>query len=146
MAKLQVRTNFCWHPWFSSLSTQVFSIETRNFWEMMDTNLQKYGATKHCAYGPCNNDTRYQHKTYMKGISWINFPKPKTNLDKRQWMATCGRKNFTVKDVKKWTYICSKYFVDGRGSTEENPDPLPAHYTPEQVRLVYLFIRSSYSV
>ena len=39
---------------------------------------------KHCCYGVCNNDTRYPDRTEMEGVFFINFPKPKTQLDKCQ--------------------------------------------------------------
>ncbi|XP_045160376.2 uncharacterized protein LOC123525403 [Mercenaria mercenaria] len=92
------------------------------------------GTTKHCCYGLCNSDSRYADRDYMQGVFWINFPKPKrTEAKCRKWVAACGRKDFTIEKVKKWTYICSKHFVGGNGPTEANPDPVPASYTPAQV-------------
>jgi hypothetical protein len=70
----------------------------------------------------------------MKDVFFIPFPKPKTNeLKCKKWISACGREYFTIDKVKKWTYICSKHFVGGTGPTEENPDPIPATYTPLQV-------------
>jgi len=75
----------------------------------------------------------------MKGVNFIPFPKPKKSEEKcKRWIAACGRENFTVDNVKKWTYICSKHFVGGNGPTEEHPDPIPATYTPVQVRFIIL--------
>ena len=36
----------------------------------------------------------------------------------------CGRKYFTIHDVKKDTYICSLHFIGGKGPTDEHPDPV----------------------
>ena len=94
------------------------------------------GATKHCCYGDCKSDSRYKDRPYrsMQGVTWTPFPKPKTKLEKCQrWVYACGRGDFTVDNVKKWTYICSKHFVGGKGPTAEHADPIPATYTPEQV-------------
>lgn len=97
------------------------------------------GANRHCSYGLCNSDSRYKDRYYMQGVFWIPFPKPKSKLRKcEKWVYACGRGNFGVENVKPWTYICSKHFVGGHGPTEENPDPVPATYTPEQVRNVSL--------
>ena len=93
------------------------------------------GTNKHCCYGLCNSDSRYADRDYMQGVFWINFPKPKRNEVKcRKWIAACGRENFTIEKVKKWTYICSKHFVGGNGPTEAHPDPVPATYTSAQVK------------
>ena len=71
--------------------------------------------------------------TWKKYFSYLS-PKPKTNEFKcKRWISACGREDFTVDRIKKWTYICSKHFVGGKGPTEEHPDPIPATYTPLQV-------------
>lgn len=63
----------------------------------------------------------------MEGVSFIPFPKPKTQREKcERWIRLCGRKYFSVENVRKETYICFKHFVSGKGPTAENPDPLPA--------------------
>ena len=99
------------------------------------------GATKHCVWGLCKSDSRYPDNL-SEGTYFIRFPKlgnvkegmthlekqkeiDKTNKCKR-WVHACGRKNFTVKDVKKDTYICSRHFVESSGPTIDNPDPLIA--------------------
>ncbi|XP_060595511.1 uncharacterized protein LOC132749669 [Ruditapes philippinarum] len=92
------------------------------------------GTTKHCCYGLCNSDSRYNDRDYMQDVFFIPFPKPKSNeLKCNKWISACGRKDFTVNHIKKWTYICSKHFVGGKGPTDNHPDPLPATYTPLQV-------------
>lgn len=81
---------------------------------------------KHCCWGTCRSDSRYAESEHMEGVSWFPFPKPITQLEKCQrWVKLCGRKNFTVANVNKSTYICSKHFLSGR-PTEEHPDPIPA--------------------
>lgn len=83
---------------------------------------------KHCCYGDCNSDSRYiGQKSYMDGVKFIPFPKPKTQLQKCQrWVRLCERKYFTVESIRKETYICWKHFVGGNGPTDSHPDPLPA--------------------
>ena len=81
---------------------------------------------KHCCWGVCKSDSRYADREYMTGVTWFPFPKPFSQPEKCQrWVTLCGRKNFTVANVNKATYICSKHFVSG-GPTVEHPDPLPA--------------------
>lgn len=82
---------------------------------------------KHCCYGACNSDSRYYGKREdMDGVTFIPFPKQKTQLVKcERWIKLCGRKYFSVENIKKETYICSKHFVGGKGPTPEHPDPLP---------------------
>ena len=72
------------------------------------TEIEKTrGATRHCCYGICNNDSRYSYRDDMKDVFWIPFPKPKRNLEKCQkWVRSCGREKFTVERVTRWTYIC----------------------------------------
>ena len=86
---------------------------------------------KHCCYGTCNNDSRYEgKKPEMKGVFFIPFPKPKTNFEKcKLWIKNCGRKNFGVENITKHTYVCSKHFVGGMGPTVEHPHPIPAAVT-----------------
>ena len=99
-----------------------------------ETTIKEAGATRHCSYGLCNNDSRFSDRDSMKDVTWIPFPKPKRTLEKcEKWVRACGRENFTVDRVKKWTYICSKHFVGERGPTTEHPDPIPATFTPKQV-------------
>ena len=82
---------------------------------------------KRCSWGTCNSDNRYMHKDYMKGVEFFPIPKPKTRLeDTKIWVKACGRKFFTVDNVNKHAYVCSKHFVDGR-PTELHPYPLSAN-------------------
>lgn len=83
-------------------------------------------------------------REHMHGVFFIPFPKPKSNENKcKRWIAACGRENFTVDNIKKWTYICSKHFVGGKGPTENDPDPIPATYTPAQVFSSLFYIKMS---
>ena len=53
-----------------------------------------------CAWGLCNSDSRCNEKSKnpkpsMVGVSFIPFPKPKTNLERcKAWTKACGRKIF----------------------------------------------------
>ena len=42
------------------------------------------------------------------------------------WIYTCGCQDFSVKKVKKDTYICPLHFFGQHGPTTENPDPILA--------------------
>ena len=89
---------------------------------------------KHCACADCNSDSRYSHKEHMKGVRFVTFPHKKQNREKcRRWVDACYRADFTLEDVTKYRYICSKHFVGGHGPTAEHPDPIPAGYCQEQV-------------
>ena len=91
-------------------------------------------ATKHCCYGVCDSDSRYSDRDRMKNVFFISFPKPSRDLQKcRRWIQSCRRDNFGIENVTKDTYICSLHFVGGNGPTDDNPDPIPATVTPEQV-------------
>ncbi|CAC5398095.1 unnamed protein product [Mytilus coruscus] len=73
---------------------------------------------KRCVWGTCNNDDRYKHKPHISGVEFFPIPKPKTKLQETlQWVKACGRKDFTVANVNKHAYVCSKHFVDGRPTT-----------------------------
>lgn len=94
---------------------------------------------KHCCYGNCNSDSRYVEKRpdTMGNVVFIPFPKPKTQRSKcERWVRLCGRKFFTVDNVRKETYICSKHFVGGNGPTDSHPDPLPAVSTEFERKLL----------
>lgn len=83
-------------------------------------------ANRHCSYGTCTNDSRYPHRPEMKGVWWLPFPKPRSDLARcERWVMACGRLNFTVNNVKPWTYICSLHFVGRNGPTPKHPDPIP---------------------
>ena len=81
---------------------------------------------KRCAWGTCKSDTRYSEREYMKEVTFFPIPKPKTRLEEcKIWVKACGRKNFTVDNVTKHSYICSKHFVENR-PTEKYPHPVTA--------------------
>ena len=83
----------------------------------------------------------------MQGVTWIPFPKPHKDIDKcKRWVRACGRMNFTHENVKKWTYLCSKHFVNQMGPTEEHPDPIPASFTPLQVLILFESKKKSYKL
>ena len=102
------------------------------------------GATKHCCWGNCTNDTRYPHK-FPPGTYFMPFPKvgrikeSMTQWEKnrqnertekaKKWIHACGRKNFGIKNITRSTYICSIHFVGGHGPTEADPCPLLATLT-----------------
>ena len=100
---------------------------------------------KHCCYALCTSDNRYPNKL-PPGTCFLPFAKPGTIKDnmteweKRQqkskterakrWIHACGRKHFTlVKQITKYSYICSLHFID---PIEENPDPIIATSTTER--------------
>ena len=113
------------------MANNAESSEKQNF---VGEKKKSHGATRHCSYGTCNSDSRYSDREHMKGVFWIPFPKPKRILEKCQrWIRACGRELFTVEKVTRWTYICSKNLVGGKGPTDQHPDPIPATYTPLQV-------------
>ncbi|KAH9518948.1 hypothetical protein Btru_008768 [Bulinus truncatus] len=85
--------------------------------------FSRKGATKHCCYGTCNSDSRYDYRPHMKGVKWYPFPKPKRQLQKcARWVSLCRREGFTIESVTKDTYICSKHFPSGNFIE----DPFPA--------------------
>ena len=90
------------------------------------------GATKHCCWGNCTNDSRYLDKL-PTGTYFMTFPKvgkikesmtqwekdrEKAKSEKaKKWTHACGRKNFGIANIKKDTYICSNHFIGGSGPT-----------------------------
>ncbi|CAG2224423.1 unnamed protein product [Mytilus edulis] len=78
---------------------------------------------KRCVWGTCNSDDRYKDKPHMSGVEFFPIPKPKTRMQETlQWVKACGRKNYTVANVNKHAYVCSKHFIDGR-PTAMHPYP-----------------------
>ena len=112
------------------------------------SSIARKGATKHCCWGECKSDSRYFEKS-PPGTYFIRFPKQgrikdtmtewekgqeKQKTEKcRKWVYACGRKDFTVDDVKKDTYICSIHFIGNNGPTDENPDPILATWTGDDL-------------
>ena len=108
------------------------------------TSVVKKGATKHCCWGKCRSDSRYLEKS-PPGTYFVRFPKPgkikdtmtewekgqqNRKTDKcRKWVDACGRKDFTVDNVKKDTYMCSIHFIGNHGPTEQYPNPILATWT-----------------
>ena len=97
------------------------------------------GCGADCCCGLCTSDNRYPNKL-PPGTCFLRFAKPgtvkgnmtewgkrqqksKTEIAKRWIHASCGRKHFTLKQITKYSYICSLHFID---PIEENPDPLIA--------------------
>lgn len=108
------------------------------------------GATKHCCWGKCNSDSRYADRL-PTDVFFIRFTKPgnikevMTNWEKqregertekcKRWVHACGRRDFSkLCQVKKDTYICSLHFVGENGPTDDNPDPLIATLSEEQLK------------
>lgn len=99
------------------------------------------GTTKHCCWGNCTNDSRYPER-FLLDTFFIRFPKPgkikdsMTQWEKDRessktekakiWAHACGRKGFTVANIKKDTYICSQHFIGNYGPTEKDPHPILA--------------------
>ena len=52
----------------------------------------------------------------------------------KKWVHTCGREGFSIKNIKKDTFICSNHFIGCCGPTEEDPDPLLATLTKKASR------------
>ncbi len=60
--------------------------------------------------------------------------KLKTEKAKR-WQYLCGRKDFNnLKQISKDTYMCSLHFVDNKGPTDENPEPILATLTENEIK------------
>lgn len=88
---------------------------------------------KSCCYKDCSNDIKSAGRSYMKGIFFLPFPKPKSNLEKcKRWIKACGRPDFlTLDNITRNRYVCSEHFVGNSGPTEKYPDPLtydPVYY------------------
>lgn len=82
---------------------------------------------KTCAWGTCNNDTRYPER--VENVRFIPFPKPKTNSAKcLRWIKACGRPHnqLNVSKIDRHKFVCSKHFEGGDGPSLDFPDPLSA--------------------
>ena len=55
----------------------------------------------------------------------------KTEKDKK-WVHACGR-GFSIKNIKKGTFIWFNHFIGCCGPTEEDPDPLLATLTDKEL-------------
>ncbi len=48
----------------------------------------------------------------MKGVTFKRIPTVKQDAEKcSTWVTACSRDKFTVNDVDKTKYVCSKHFV-----------------------------------
>ena len=90
-----------------------------------ETTVKK-GSTKHCCWRNCKNDSRYLDKL-PSGTYFIKFSKPgnvkesMTQWEKdrenvktekaKKWVHACGREGFSIKNIKKDTFICSNHFI-----------------------------------
>ena len=52
----------------------------------------------------------------------------------KKWVHACGREGFSIKNIKKDTFICSNHFIGCCGPTEEDPDPLLATLTDKELK------------
>ena len=50
----------------------------------------------------------------------------------KKWVHACGREGFSIKNIKKDTFICSNHFIGCCGPTDEDPDPLLATLTDKE--------------
>ena len=88
--------------------------------------------TKHCCWGKCTIDSRYQEKL-PKSLqemlasgqkAFIPSPKPSQGIEKCQrWITACSRNYFDVSKITRKAYICAVYWPGGRGPTLQHPDP-----------------------
>lgn len=101
-------------------------------------------STKHCCWGRCNSDSRYEEKLHkslkeMKASGqkiFIPFPKPSQGIEKCQrWIVACARENFGVSNISRNTYICALHWPGEKGPTVEFPDPLKAIFTPKEIKM-----------
>ena len=103
---------------------------------------------KHCCFGTCTSDSRYQDRPEMEGVFFIPFPKPKSLPERcARWIKACSREGFCQDNVNKYTYICSKHFVGGQGPTKSDPDPISATASQSKVSLfIYQSLYYQYEV
>ena len=100
---------------------------------------------RRCAWGTCRNDERFPHlwkrSANGDGTFFIRFPSARYEGERRQrWIKACHPgDNF---ECTKNSYIgCSLHFVDENGSTMENPDPISAVKSRENVRIYISYTR-----
>ena len=83
----------------------------------------------HCAWGTCVSDSEKKDPS----IKFVAFPNPKKNRDlAKTWVRRCGRVNFTLKNVRSSTSICSLHFPAGEVlNVRANPTLVPFPAQPE---------------
>jgi hypothetical protein len=101
-------------------------------------------STKHCCWGKCNSDSRYEEKLHksLKEVKasgqkiFIPFPKPSQGIEKCQrWINACARKHFDIAKITRNTYICALHWPGEKGPTAEFHDPLKATFKPKEVKI-----------
>jgi hypothetical protein len=76
-------------------------------------------------------------------VYFYRFPAPKRSPAKRmRWYTACHRGDKFV--CTKDSYICSLHFVGQNGPTVENPDPISAIASEEQVNCMFSVCFSSF--
>jgi hypothetical protein len=74
----------------------------------------------HCCWGKCRSDSRKPED----GVSFIPFPKPKTDMVRaKRWAHLCGRKGFTTKSITRHTFICTKHFPCNISNADKEIEP-----------------------
>ena len=88
-----------------------------------------------CAHGNCSNDTRRKDAPHMQGVTFHSFPQNHVDPERcAKWVKVCNRADLTVEKVSRYTKICSKHFVGGKGPTQKYPDPVSAtHHVATEV-------------
>jgi hypothetical protein len=82
---------------------------------------------KHCCYADCKSDSRRPQcdVNFLQFVSNVKEP-----CRAKRWVHLCGRKDFTVANITRFTYICTKHFREDVTdlNPRSNPDlePLPA--------------------
>jgi hypothetical protein len=100
----------------------------------VNLNLNFEMPNKHCCYSDCNSDSRRpQHEiNFVQFVSNVKDPRRA-----KRWVHLCGRKDFTVANITRFTYICTKHFR--ADTTDFNPrsnpqlEPLPANSSQDVV-------------
>ena len=94
-------------------------------------------ATKRCAWGTCNSDSRYPERLKREGkddVFFLRFPGAKYHNEKRErWIRACQRGD--AFKCKYHSFICSLHFVGENGPTYEHPDPISAVKSAENVSI-----------
>jgi hypothetical protein len=93
----------------------------------VNLNLNFEMPNKHCCYSDCKSDSRRpQHDVnFVQFVSNVKEPRRA-----KRWVHLCGRKDFTVANINRFTYICTKHFradvTDLNPRSNPDLEPLPA--------------------